>query len=388
MTRKATYGTMMTLLAICMLVTVPPVAQANSVTALSVEPAHISANPGQTFAVNITVKDVVDLAGFEFNMTFDPDILNVTDIDMGPFFPQYLVWKNQSWWYDPSYEEPLPSGTIWFSATLPLGTPQGGGKSGNGTLVIITFIVKPEATGTSPLNLWNTLLGTSQQPPTYIQHEVYDGIFSIGLPIADFDYSPSEPHVGDEITFNASKSYKPGGTIVIYEWDLGDGTAKIYIEGVNLTDITMHSYSEAKDYSVKLTVTDNFGLKGSIEKTIKVRTEIPPPTVVTATIDIDPDTLNLKSKGKWITAYIELPEGYTVGDIDISTVKLNGEISAELHPTELSDYDEDGIPDLMVKFDRQALIQLLSAEESTLTITGEVNGTPFKGSDTTRVIIK
>ncbi len=31
--------------------------------------------------------------------------------------------------------------------------------------------------------------------------------------------------------------------------------------------------------------------------------------VVPATIDIDPDTLNLKSEGRWITAYIELPTG-------------------------------------------------------------------------------
>jgi hypothetical protein len=31
---------------------------------------------------------------------------------------------------------------------------------------------------------------------------------------------------------------------------------------------------------------------------------------ITATIDIDPDVLNLKGNGKWVTAYIELPEGY------------------------------------------------------------------------------
>ncbi|MEW5995324.1 MAG: glycoside hydrolase family 16 protein [Candidatus Zixiibacteriota bacterium] len=33
------------------------------------------------------------------------------------------------------------------------------------------------------------------------------------------------------------------------------------------------------------------------------------PPVVPATVDIDPDTLNLKSQGRWITAYIELPAG-------------------------------------------------------------------------------
>jgi hypothetical protein len=106
---------------------------------------------------------------------------------------------------------------------------------------------------------------------------------------------------------------------------------------------------------------------------------------VLATIDVDPDTLNLKSRGQWITAYIELPEGYDVSDIDVSTVMLNTEIQAEIHPTEIGDYDTDGIPDLMVKFDRAEVMALLSVGEATLTITGEVDGTPFEGSDTIRV---
>ncbi len=40
-------------------------------------------------------------------------------------------------------------------------------------------------------------------------------------------------------------------------------------------------------------------------------------------VDIDPDTLNLDSKGKWITAYIEMSGGYDVRLIDKSTILLN-----------------------------------------------------------------
>lgn len=105
-----------------------------------------------------------------------------------------------------------------------------------------------------------------------------------------------------------------------------------------------------------------------------------------ATISVFPSTLSLKSNGKWITANIELPDDFDARDIDISTVKLNGEIPAELHPTEIGDYDSDGITDLMVKFDRQELIAILSVGEATLTIVGEVNGIQFEGSDTIRVI--
>ncbi len=117
--------------------------------------------------------------------------------------------------------------------------------------------------------------------------------------------------------------------------------------------------------------------------------------VLLATIDIDPDTLNLGSKGQWITAYIELPEEYNAEDVDVITILLNGTISPVLDPMYefatnsseyLVDHDEDGILERMVKFDKAEVMASLSVGETTLAITGEVNGTPFEGSDSIRVI--
>lgn len=113
--------------------------------------------------------------------------------------------------------------------------------------------------------------------------------------------------------------------------------------------------------------------------------------VVPATIDIKPDTLNLKSKGRWVTAYIELPNGYNVSDIDVSTVLLQeGNISAEITPTEISDYDNDGIADLMVKFNRAAVQSaVVPGNAVNLTVSGFLkDGIPFKGVDTVRIIDK
>jgi len=110
---------------------------------------------------------------------------------------------------------------------------------------------------------------------------------------------------------------------------------------------------------------------------------------VPATVDLDPDALGVKSKAKWITAYIELPDSYDVQDIDIVTVTLEGTIAAELCPTEVGDYDDDGVPDLMVKFDWQALVEYLDGTtgEVTLMVSGELSdGTPFEGSDAITVI--
>jgi len=108
------------------------------------------------------------------------------------------------------------------------------------------------------------------------------------------------------------------------------------------------------------------------------------------TIDIDPDTLNLKSKGRWITVYIEIDKGYNLKDIDISTILLENSIPAENHPTEIGDYDNDGIPDLMVKFDRSEVEDILGPSDAvTLKITGSLtNGESFEGQDSIRVINK
>lgn len=112
--------------------------------------------------------------------------------------------------------------------------------------------------------------------------------------------------------------------------------------------------------------------------------------MIEAAIDIDPYTLNLKSQVKWITCYIELPQGYDVGDIDISSILLKEQVPAELSPTKIGDYDDDSVLDLMVKFDRFAVQGILEVgDEVEITVTGELtDGTPFEGRDTIRVIDK
>jgi hypothetical protein len=108
---------------------------------------------------------------------------------------------------------------------------------------------------------------------------------------------------------------------------------------------------------------------------------------ITATIDFDPNTLNQKSNGKWVVVYIELPVGYNVKDIAISSIRLEETIPAETWPYAMGDYDKDGIPDLMVKFNRDAVIKLLPLGTSVkVHVTGTVGSTTFEGVDTIRVI--
>jgi hypothetical protein len=214
-------------------------------------------------------------------------------------------------------------------------------------------------------------------------------------PEALFTRSPVTAFMDDPISFDASGSLLGWSgaaetPIVNYAWDFeSDGI-------VDSSGVTVaYAFPSPGTYGITLNVTDSQGLWN---------TEAHPTEIIArahASVDIAPDSLNLKSNGNWITCYIELPAGYYVGDINVPSLMLNGTISVDpLAPSTIGDYDNDGIPDLMVKFSRDAVISYVLANidvtqlaqkgsmTTTLTITGNLNdGTPLQGSDTIKIIL-
>lgn len=95
------------------------------------------------------------------------------------------------------------------------------------------------------------------------------------------------------------------------------------------------------------------------------------PLIITATINIDPDTLNLESNGNWITVYIDLPTGYDVNNIAIGTIMLENTIQA--------DWGEVQNTTLMVKFDRLDVENFIGMPQAgvELTIDGKINNGPY-----------
>lgn len=142
----------------------------------------------------------------------------------------------------------------------------------------------------------------------------------------------------------------------------------------NATDVTSHSISltglfanTTYYYVVNSTIV---GGNSAESAECNFTTEIP------ATIVIKPETLNLKSKGAFV-AFIILPEGYDVADIDVSTVECEG---AEAVKGVVSGNK------YIAKFKRHDLVNVSKGKGVELTVTGELyDGTPFAGSDTIRV---
>jgi PKD repeat protein len=78
------------------------------------------------------------------------------------------------------------------------------------------------------------------------------------LPTASFTYSPQYPQPYELVTFDASGSYDPDGSIVRYEWRFGDG-----YEAIGTTPVVGHTYTADGTYQVILTVVDNEGGYGA-----------------------------------------------------------------------------------------------------------------------------
>jgi hypothetical protein len=105
----------------------------------------------------------------------------------------------------------------------------------------------------SPGNGWNGLI-----MGTELTHENEP-------PIASFIWLPSNTTVNNTITFDASASNDPDGTLSLYEWDWN--TDGVYEESLSVP-IVSHSWVKAGNYTITLRVTDDNG--STTTKTITV----------------------------------------------------------------------------------------------------------------------
>ncbi|WP_436902164.1 PKD domain-containing protein [Halovenus halobia] len=91
-------------------------------------------------------------------------------------------------------------------------------------------------------------------------------------PEAQISISPSEPEVGQEVTFSAGGSSDPDGSISTYEWYLsGDGSVD------ETGETASYLYTNSGEYTVSLTVTDDEGVTDDITRTVTVTEMSEPP---------------------------------------------------------------------------------------------------------------
>ncbi len=102
---------------------------------------------------------------------------------------------------------------------------------------------------------------------------------------------------------------------------------------------------------------------------------------IPAEVRIVPRTINLQSKGEWITGFIQMPEDYDMNDVDANSILLEGEIKPERFW-----FAEDN-QIAIARFSREELRSIISTGEVEITITGQLSdGTLFEGTDIIKVI--
>ena len=96
-------------------------------------------------------------------------------------------------------------------------------------------------------------------------------------PIPNFAYEPTSPEAGQQVNFTStSTDPNDGGFIYQWLWDFGDGNTSTSATPTNV-------FADAGTYSVKLTVTDNFGNTNSTTSSVVVVPVNQPPIIDTAT---------------------------------------------------------------------------------------------------------
>ncbi|MBU1752825.1 PEGA domain-containing protein [bacterium] len=128
-----------------------------------------SAANGTQFSVDIKVGSVTNLYGFQFDIRFDPNLLEVVSVIEGTFLKSDGTYTT---WVSPT----TGTGSISNIGCTRLGTTTG--VSGTGTLAVIKFRAKSE--GVSLLDLQNVLLKDNSLPVTQdISSDVADGTVTI-----------------------------------------------------------------------------------------------------------------------------------------------------------------------------------------------------------------
>jgi len=125
--------------------------------------------------------------------------------------------------------------------------------------------------------------------------------------------SKSYFYVGEQIQFDGSHSSDGLSTSLTYSWDFGDGPPPSSGEQVT------HTYSEPGNYTVTLTVIDEYGGTAETSVDVEVVDRADPPVIS----DLDPATDPTISEGENITfsALVDDPD-FSIGDgVEVLTVK-------------------------------------------------------------------
>jgi PKD repeat protein len=233
---------------------------ATSTPLVYVNPPNITKSVGEAFTIDVVIADVTDLYAIDIQFKWDPSILEYVNHTLKIPVDTYAdgILSEPGMFIKDEADGTL--GTYWCSYASFDPAPA---FDGTGTSFSMTF--NPIKLGGCflefPIDPRNLLpyIELSYVNGTKIDYNWQVGYFeTVGTPQASFTYQPQIGVVGKPISFNASESNTPSGTIVAYYWDFADLNTAVSTNA----EIT-HAYNEPGLYSVSLIVENDAGVNSS-----------------------------------------------------------------------------------------------------------------------------
>jgi PKD repeat protein len=202
-------------------------------------------------------------------------------------------------------------------------------------------------------------------------------------PTARITASPTSGEAPLSVSFNASGSTDPDGSIVSYSWNFGEGTS-----GTGVT--RGHTYNNSGNYTVSLTVTDDDGATDSASTVIQVTTPPIPNQAPTASFTATPSSGNAPLSVSFNASASSDPDGTIVsyswnfgdGATTTGVSRSHTYDSAGNYTATLTVTDDDGATDSSSR-----LIQVTEPPASNLPPNQPVIASPYQGEMETDLLL-
>lgn len=168
-----------------------------------------------TFTTNVWVDNASAVEGAQVQITYDPTVLNVTQVVEGPFLPSVGQTIVAQQYAEENFQVDPPTGTVYYSsAILPTSPTALKGASGSGVLLNVTFRVVSE--GSAQLHLIPyTGAGVKGTPGTYFIRlkPDYTNLNEIPAALEDGFYGSPISLSADPIVINVGESTTLSGSV-------------------------------------------------------------------------------------------------------------------------------------------------------------------------------
>jgi len=329
--------------------------------AIWIDPKNITSPPvgvGDVFTVDVLI-NITDppgaatgMYGFQYKLKWDPTRLEVVEIqthtdkvpstDILTGWTDIYIAANATGSGPPKAPEGFDYHSYSVSAT--------GGVAFTGVASLCTYKFQVVVNASCRLDIYDDIL--VDDTATEMPHTTVDGYYITGNPIAAFTYSPEYPSANQTVTFDATESRDPDGTIESYTWDFDDGTSPV----VETDPIVTHNFTDYGAYNVTLRVTDDEGLNDTAWRIVKVGTvadftyspEFPIPGE-TVTFDARPPYRSRPASGRTIANYTwDFGDGTSIVIETVGLITHNYTASGKYNVT-LTVTDSGGLTDSTTK---------------------------------------